>query len=426
MRGTFSFSGQSKTSRRAIAVFVVVAAAAWPGVSLASDRFKDVPDNHTFHDDITWLANAGVTLGCNNPVNDRFCPGDSVTRGQMAAFIRRLAQGGVVTPTPLTAGNGLRATGRQISLNPPIRLSRAVSGATPAASSVLSANNTTTDGVGTVGVFGQSNRGSSVSPGAGVNGRGLGGAYGVLGEAGDLTGIASPIGEVGVVGRGQNRGTYGSSQVGIGVYAVSSSNYGVWGQSTTWRGVTGRTGLASNDWGLYTPDNAFALDYHLQGAVMVIVENGGDTALEPGDVVSFSGVTEPTATYEAAMPKVSQSDGAAGMAVAGVVSARFNLDSIAEFDPDTAPRDIETTMAGPVPPGGHLLMVVSGAVRVRVDGGHTGVGAGQPLAASIEPGHAAALADGGAGATGTASIVGTALGPVAGSSDMMWVFVGTG
>jgi hypothetical protein len=32
-------------------------------------------------------------LGCNPPVNDRFCPAQSVTRGQMAAFLNRALEG---------------------------------------------------------------------------------------------------------------------------------------------------------------------------------------------------------------------------------------------------------------------------------------------------------------------------------------------
>ncbi len=39
--------------------------------------------------DIEWLAEAGITAGCNPPVNDRFCPDAYVTRGQMAAFLVR-------------------------------------------------------------------------------------------------------------------------------------------------------------------------------------------------------------------------------------------------------------------------------------------------------------------------------------------------
>ncbi|MFP3914708.1 MAG: S-layer homology domain-containing protein, partial [Actinomycetota bacterium] len=42
-----------------------------------------------FAEDIAWLADSGITRGCNPPDNDRYCPGDPVTRGQMAAFLHR-------------------------------------------------------------------------------------------------------------------------------------------------------------------------------------------------------------------------------------------------------------------------------------------------------------------------------------------------
>jgi hypothetical protein len=44
---------------------------------------------HLFENDIDRLAASGITRGCNPPANDRFCPSDPVTRGAMAAFIRR-------------------------------------------------------------------------------------------------------------------------------------------------------------------------------------------------------------------------------------------------------------------------------------------------------------------------------------------------
>ena len=50
--------------------------------------FRD-DDTSVFEADIEWLAEAGITLGCNPPENDRFCPNQSVTRGQMAAFLTR-------------------------------------------------------------------------------------------------------------------------------------------------------------------------------------------------------------------------------------------------------------------------------------------------------------------------------------------------
>jgi hypothetical protein len=46
-------------------------------------------DGITFENDIDKLATAGVTRGCNPPINDSFCPGRSVTREQMAAFLVR-------------------------------------------------------------------------------------------------------------------------------------------------------------------------------------------------------------------------------------------------------------------------------------------------------------------------------------------------
>jgi hypothetical protein len=52
------------------------------------DPFVD-DDDSVFEADIEKLAAAGVTRGCNPPVNDRFCPNDFVTRGQMAAFLVR-------------------------------------------------------------------------------------------------------------------------------------------------------------------------------------------------------------------------------------------------------------------------------------------------------------------------------------------------
>ena len=44
---------------------------------------------HIFENAIKWLAAKGITQGCNPPTNNRFCPNDEVTRGQMAAFLVR-------------------------------------------------------------------------------------------------------------------------------------------------------------------------------------------------------------------------------------------------------------------------------------------------------------------------------------------------
>ena len=55
----------------------------------ASGGSSFVDSGGVFDGDIDRLATAGITKGCNPPANDRFCPDDPVTRGQMAAFLVR-------------------------------------------------------------------------------------------------------------------------------------------------------------------------------------------------------------------------------------------------------------------------------------------------------------------------------------------------
>ncbi len=76
--------------RRTALMFVLAglvgALVATPVAVYASHQFGDVPDSNPFHDDISWLADAGVTLGCGGT---NYCPKDNVTREQMAAFLHR-------------------------------------------------------------------------------------------------------------------------------------------------------------------------------------------------------------------------------------------------------------------------------------------------------------------------------------------------
>ena len=52
------------------------------------NRFID-DDDSPFEADIARLAAAGITQGCNPPLNTRYCPGEPITRGQMAVFLAR-------------------------------------------------------------------------------------------------------------------------------------------------------------------------------------------------------------------------------------------------------------------------------------------------------------------------------------------------
>jgi hypothetical protein len=58
--------------------------------SSTSHSFTDVAGS-IFESDIAAVAEAGITQGCNAD-GTRYCPADSVTRGEMAAFLVRALQ----------------------------------------------------------------------------------------------------------------------------------------------------------------------------------------------------------------------------------------------------------------------------------------------------------------------------------------------
>jgi uncharacterized repeat protein (TIGR01451 family) len=61
------------------------------GLMLEVTTSRDFVDDDfsIFEKDIEWLFGAGITKGCNPPVNDMFCPEDTLTRGQLAAMLNR-------------------------------------------------------------------------------------------------------------------------------------------------------------------------------------------------------------------------------------------------------------------------------------------------------------------------------------------------
>ncbi len=78
------FCPDRELRREEMAAFLTNALDLPPG----PDGFVD-DDDSAFEAEIQALAQAGITRGCNPPTNDRFCPYQTVTRGQMAAFLRR-------------------------------------------------------------------------------------------------------------------------------------------------------------------------------------------------------------------------------------------------------------------------------------------------------------------------------------------------
>ena len=90
--------GESVENKRKWMLLVLAAlmivAVAVPATA-AITQFTDVPDSNIFAHDIQWMADNGVTKGCNAAAT-LFCPKDNVTREQMSAFMRRLANSGAV------------------------------------------------------------------------------------------------------------------------------------------------------------------------------------------------------------------------------------------------------------------------------------------------------------------------------------------
>ena len=86
------------TTRRALAGTVLAAAAlvGGAGVAHAAFGFDDVNEGDTHADGIQWLVDNGITAGCDA---DSYCPGESVTRAQMATFMHRLSGNSAVAPS---------------------------------------------------------------------------------------------------------------------------------------------------------------------------------------------------------------------------------------------------------------------------------------------------------------------------------------
>lgn len=82
-----------------LAALVVAVPAAW-----ANHTFDDVSIFSPHHADVSTIARAGITLGCNPPANNLYCPADFVRRDQMGSFIARTLR--TLTPVVRNVGGG--------------------------------------------------------------------------------------------------------------------------------------------------------------------------------------------------------------------------------------------------------------------------------------------------------------------------------
>lgn len=303
---------------------------------------------------------------------------------------------------------------------------------------------------------------------------------GVRAEAGDISGAWQPGGQVGVVGIGEDRGVYGSSHDGpgvdgvsvtdSGVYGETESNdantaAGVWGQkwseeglavrglkygtfgigiqgsnngttgsaiaadSTNYYGLYSRTDRGDNNYGLFTPDNIYSLNYNLAGAVMQVAQNGGTEALEAGDVVVFSGLAAPLEKDGSPLVQVSRATSANSSAVAGVVYSGFNIKAVdGTWQPDGhgTEDNAQVTLEGPVKPGEYLLLVVQGPAQVKASALSGAIRPGDLLSSAGEAGRAAKatrLSLEGVEIAAPGTVFGKALEPLDADRGLIYVFV---
>lgn len=103
--------------RRLFVALAVTLGLAVPGAVMASDRHQDMPDDQPYHDDAARMADAGITVGCSADP-PRYCPGEPLTRGQMAAFLNRgLSRTGFHTSVAsLSAANGFRGVPATVTI----------------------------------------------------------------------------------------------------------------------------------------------------------------------------------------------------------------------------------------------------------------------------------------------------------------------
>jgi hypothetical protein len=217
-------------------------------------------------------------------------------------------------------------------------------------------------------------------------------------------------------------GVYGSG-TSAGVRGQSESGNGVYGLSTSGDGVGGATLAADNNYGFYTSDNLYSLNYHLMGAQMQVVQNGGVTSLETGDVVAFSGIGAPLETDGPPVIEVAGVDAANSTGVAGVVYSRYNIETLTR-EPEEVVSDV--TLEGAAAPGEYLLVVVQGPAQVKASALAGPLQPGDLLSSASEAGYAAKATTVTIGGVETAmpgTILGKVLEPLDEGEALIYIFV---
>lgn len=393
--------------------------------------------------------------------------------------------------TPLSPRHALTGAPYALGLQPELRIDTDDSADNPfvfnlvndsaaAEADVIKAYSTSGEGIegystggdaADTGVYGQSNgtgtadagvRGFANGAGPGLYGQGVGAeatSYGVRGISSATHGVYGEsnagssayfggwfTGEKGVFGQAENisgDGTYGFCSDG-------SSCWGARGHSTDGYGVQGNTSRSDQMYGLHTSDLIYAgAGYDTFTGFSLIAQNGGDVALEIGDVVVVAGLSEAFEDPAASpMLAVRRADNATAGSVIGVVERVIQIEMVSKpevayqeraipdperqeaddsqwlaWDEQTAEYPVLQAVEGPAGSGAYVVIRVNGLAQMRVDATAAAIDVGMPLVAGDAG--VAVQADVAISRNGAenALIIGQAMEPLAEGTGLIWVLV---
>ena len=156
---------------------------------------------------------------------------------------------------------------------------------------------------------------------------------------------------------------------------------------------------------------------------MQVVQNGGITSLETGDVVIFSGIGAPLEDGGSPVIQVEAANFANSTAVAGVVFSQYNIDKLRAGTEDAR---TEVTSQGAAAPGEYLLVVVQGPAQVKASAISGALQPGDLLSSAGPAGVAAKANEVSLNGVETAipgTILGKALEPITDGQALIYIFV---
>ena len=300
-----------------------------------------------------------------------------------------------------------------------------------------------------------------------LNGWGMkaysGESQGVYGESGNSNYgpsggyFVGPRGAYAIGNVNNSEGVLADCNQGDGCYAFwgrAQDGYGLVAQSTNGSAIYADAHIGGgnpSNYGLYTPDNIWASNFHSAAGLAMAARNGGSQPLRVGDVVVVTGIGEPAPGNSTPLMQVRLADAASAGQVVGVVQGVIRIELITKpsisykpVKPSPSQEEelvgttwveelgetqtpVVVTLAGPAGPGDLVILQMQGLAQVRVSASAGVIHVGDLLTAG--PGGLAQRAepslalDGNGEAYLAGTILGKALEAWEGGEGLIWVLI---